>query len=677
MRWRSLLWPLLCAVTVFAAVAFPLTNTDIWWHLASGRWILHEGRLPHVDPFATDVGGMPWVNLHWLFQIAAYGIHELWGVVGLVLVKAAMVAVGAALLVVGAGRAEGQRLWPLTALLVAGYVYLVRYLVLARPVVFTLLALAVFFVVLERFRHTGRWRGLLWLLPVQVLWANSQGGLQLLGPAVVAAYLLGEAAGVLLARRPAWAEMVDKPGIGPRELKWLGLLLLALGVCLVVTPYGIDGLALPFRLLGRIAQTSGADLFSLNVSENVPPWLLERGAAVPLEVWTHKWVAVVTFCSFAIPLLLCGSISVSRLLLVMGLWGLSLTANRNILLFNWMAGPVTAINVAPALARMWIRWSAGRCAAYVAAFTLAGLAAMGVHRYLSARSDIPLGEIAPFRVPLAAVAKLERFKRDSPGWRAARARPISVFSSVRYGGYLIWKLYPQLRPSMDGRLVLRSAARFADYLDLLEHPRRFDRYSQRRRMQIALVPSAMPDRYLPLAVHLYSSRRWRLVDSDGTEMLFVRDDMRLPGSGRAVDLTDSSEVKAIAERLRQRWQRTPAVLEKATIHFARLLAAVDQLEQSERLLRDQTGYEAQTLRARVLHLLGKRDQARRIAERLVASNADDVNNVILLARLHAEQGRIRVALDLLAQALDRSPHSPQVRQAIVDLRRLMPGREVE
>ena len=109
-------WTALCVAVLAWTVCFPLTNTDIWWHLSAGRWILEQGRIPRVDPFAAGTAGTPWIDLHWLFQVAALGVHRLGGVAGLVLTKVALVALGGAALVIGVGRERPEHYWPLAAL---------------------------------------------------------------------------------------------------------------------------------------------------------------------------------------------------------------------------------------------------------------------------------------------------------------------------------------------------------------------------------------------------------------------------------------------------------------------------------------------------------------------------------------------------------------------------------
>jgi hypothetical protein len=191
----------------------------------------------------------------------------------------------------------------LCLLLVAG-----RFWVLARPIVFSLVFIGVFLWALERFKKDGRLFPLILLPLVQVLWSNTQ-ALFILGPVIFLCVLCGEGLSHLAARLrvPGFEAERNLPASAlARLLRVFALVVIA---CLL-TPYGLDALALPFKLLGRIEPAYGR-LFSHNVSENIPAWILERAGAHPVAGF--KWIAVATFASF---LLHFRRISLSRLFVV-------------------------------------------------------------------------------------------------------------------------------------------------------------------------------------------------------------------------------------------------------------------------------------------------------------------------------------------------------------------------
>jgi hypothetical protein len=58
---------------------FPIADTDLWWHLAAGRELWEQGRWLAQDPFCSSTLGLPWLNIHWLFQLCAYALYSAGG----------------------------------------------------------------------------------------------------------------------------------------------------------------------------------------------------------------------------------------------------------------------------------------------------------------------------------------------------------------------------------------------------------------------------------------------------------------------------------------------------------------------------------------------------------------------------------------------------------------------
>jgi hypothetical protein len=424
---RVLAWAVsaLAAVAVAYAACFAVMDTDIWWHLAAGRVMVEERRWIFADPFAADTFGHPWVDVHWLFQVLVYLLYRWGGISALVVAKIALVGLGVGLSVRALCARLSRPLWLAAAAVVVAMLYPARHLMLARPTVFTMVAMTMMVLIAERVRREDRLRWAFLLVLVQIVWANLQ-GLYLLGPAIVLCFVAGDAAAAWLSRRVARSASIAVPS--RRVLLGLAALLPLMVLASAITPYGFHGLQLPFVLFGRIDAVAG-QVFSREVSENIAPWLLER--ATPGELAAFKYLAALVFLSF-LPVFARGFAALPKLFLVTLFFVLALLANRNILLFLWIAGPIVAENLAVLLSEgarerrlSWVR----RGVVLVAAL---GFFALGFARMREARGEPPISELAPFRVPEQAV---ERF--------LALGLPAGpIFCSDRYGGYLAWRLYP-------------------------------------------------------------------------------------------------------------------------------------------------------------------------------------------------------------------------------------------
>ena len=74
-------------LVLFAALALAafgaIRSYDLFWQLATGRWIVEHRAVPHVDPFAVASDKSEWIDGEWLYEIALYGAHSLAGLKGL------------------------------------------------------------------------------------------------------------------------------------------------------------------------------------------------------------------------------------------------------------------------------------------------------------------------------------------------------------------------------------------------------------------------------------------------------------------------------------------------------------------------------------------------------------------------------------------------------------------
>jgi len=335
------------AAAVFVLSLAPIADGDIYWHLAAGRQMVQQHALPRVDGFTVSASGRPWIDVHWLFQLGAFGLYATLGMVGLAAAKAAWLAGGALLLTWLVERSAGPKARLPCALLVLGGLILDRHLVPLRPGLVTMGFLAVFLFALEEIRRApGRGRRFLILLPlVQAVWCNVQ-GLAPLGWGVVGLYV----GGVWLSSR-GWRRWPFLPE-NPAALRPLLLLLAGCALASLITPYGWQAVLLPARLLARITPGQG-NVFSQAVAENIPPFVLERTARE--LVWHFKWVLGALALVFAV---VRPRLRLAHLATLMTFLGLALLANRNLPLFYWMAAPllVLILGADPAPARWgWLR----------------------------------------------------------------------------------------------------------------------------------------------------------------------------------------------------------------------------------------------------------------------------------------------------------------------------------
>jgi hypothetical protein len=175
------LWAFLAvALPTLGAIIASLQSVDLAYQLRAGADIIDARAIPSVDTWTFTASGLPWMNQQWGAQIVLAAVFRAGGWTGLVLLRAALVAVIFGCLF-EIGRRRGLGLRRAAWLTLAAFVVAVAALAL-RP---QLLGMALFAVVLllvtDRRAHPGR----LWLVPLIVLvWANIHGSF-FLGPLVL------------------------------------------------------------------------------------------------------------------------------------------------------------------------------------------------------------------------------------------------------------------------------------------------------------------------------------------------------------------------------------------------------------------------------------------------------------------------------------------------------------
>lgn len=537
-------WPVpACMLLAAFFVYFPITDADIFWHLAAGKEMVTHRHFLYADPFAYTLASPPWINLHWLFQLCMYGLYSAGGAKALILFKLSAVAGVAALLCL----THHSRWYVLfSAFLAAVLFYEARYLIDLRPVLITMLCMAAYVFLFEHVREKGK-TGLLWLcLPLQIIWTNSQ-GLYVIGLFIIAAY---------------WAEGLLQHFFrhtGRKPMAETALLLLCAVSCLI-NPYGIAALQLPLELFSRIAPVA-KNIYSLNISENVPLFSLAGHEAV------YRTTVIVTAVMACLLFILCRKrIRLAHIVLFAGFLLLAVSAVRNVPLYIVIIVPIIGY-YADSLRAEGLRSMLptgiphGGCIVAMAAVLFSALAVPLVRHISIVKRYPPHRTLSPFRFPEKVTAAIKH--NPVPG---------NMFNDIRYGGYLLWHLYPEKKVFIDTRLVIRSPEFFMEYCAISDRPELFPGVAEKFNITHAVLPSALFTRHLKLIRWLYTSGEWHLEYTDGASVFFVRNDIP---DRPMLDLSNHTTVQNIVDSIRAQWRDAPAVRREALGYFGDLLEHLD------------------------------------------------------------------------------------------------------
>ena len=173
-------------LSLFTLVVRVTVDTDMWWHLGTGDWILERG-IPHGDVFSFTVPGREWITHEWLTQIIMAFLWRAGGFPALILVFAAIMT-SAFLLVYKSCVARPY----LAVFIVLLGLLASKPITGARPQTFNWLFLAVFLYIIESVKDGRFQRRVFFVFPIlTVIWVNMHGG-YLIGLVVFIPYKVGD-----------------------------------------------------------------------------------------------------------------------------------------------------------------------------------------------------------------------------------------------------------------------------------------------------------------------------------------------------------------------------------------------------------------------------------------------------------------------------------------------------
>ena len=307
----------------------------------------------------------------------------------------------------------------------------------------------------------------IWLLPpIFLVWANCHGGF-FLGWIVVAAY----AAEAWLRRRDRRVPLIA-------------------AVCILASALNPNGFrAIPVMMAYR------QSFLQSKLLEWAPP-----------SLWPLQWFTVLLAAAAIVLVWQRKRVRLSDWLLFAAFSAAALTATRNIILIGFLA-PILIASYGT-----WKRPAPSFARLAVPAVLAAGLA-FGI-----VRGDFFQLRAAEWRYPKGAADFLLAHHVTQP-----------MFNTYEYGGYLIWRLWPQERVFIDGRALSESV--FRDYARILYNHDEGDGKTTQQMLDNYGVQVIVMNTFQYSAGLTYllapwladpSQRDWKLVYSDPQAMVLMR-----------------------------------------------------------------------------------------------------------------------------------------------------------
>jgi hypothetical protein len=431
-----------------------LQDSDAGWHIRTGELIIKNRHVPRTDPFSHTMFGREWFAWEWLTDVLMAGLHNWRGLAGVV---------GGAILILATSfaalfelmRRRGADPLLACALTVFGAMLTIAHW-LARPHLLSILWMIVWVAAIESFRrHRTRW---IYFVPLLVaLWANLHGAF-VITFVVLAIYAVGEA--IEFAARGAWWSNECR-----RVLKTYALVGALSALASLLTPYGyrlhvhLWSYLNDKQLLAQIGEYQSPNFHTFD--GKLIEILLVLGAIAAVNAFRQR-----RFVESGLFLLWAHlALQSERHITLAVVFLMPIIAEQ---LTGLLAGVVDAaaqgsetraktVRAARGWYRQTMRINAQLNGALVYALLLIFLlwlpGSSGAEKWLAPRfnaRDFPVGA-ADFIAP-----------QQPPG---------NMFARDQFGGYLIYRLYPQTKVFVDGRNDFYRQGTVLDDMEVISNVR--------------------------------------------------------------------------------------------------------------------------------------------------------------------------------------------------------------
>ena len=476
-------------LVIFTGAAQPITDPDFWWHLKTGQYIVETRSIPHTDIFSSVRFGSEWVTHEWLSEVFIYSVFRALGFGGLIVIFSLLITVAFWIAYQRCRKRAGHPYVAGFALLLGAAATMPTWGV--RPQMFSLLLASIFISFLDGYYRNEKTHYIWWLAPLMIVWVNIHAGFAL-GLALIILTMAGLLLDGFLLREDSLPDVWRRA----RQLSWL-LIICVAAVCL--NPNGARIYSYPFETLSSQAMMQ----------------VIREWRSPDFHNPLFQALALLLLATFSALALSNKRARPGELLMLAVTAWATLRSARNVAFFALVATPLLAEH-------SWIcitsqRWAQSLTAPakrepgrksplkLVLNFLLLALAltvvAVGVGRAMAKQ---PESEAQQF--PAAAVNFILAQRPRQP-----------IYNEYVWGGYLIWRLYPDYRVYIDGRADVYGDGLVKEFLDVHDGRTAWREPLDNHGIRTVLVK---PD--IALAGLLRQDSGWQKIFEDKQAVIFVR-----------------------------------------------------------------------------------------------------------------------------------------------------------
>ncbi|MCS7253039.1 MAG: tetratricopeptide repeat protein [Armatimonadota bacterium] len=496
--WRIAAYIAAC-IALATLVTRPTESYDIWFHIATGRWIAFNGRIPTKDTFSQNAT-RKWQPHSWLFDLLSFHLsghpstlpsHE--GIRNLLIAKGLLCGAAFVILMDCAFRLCGNQTISFLLSLLAIYASLPSLDI--RPYVVTVFLFIFCLRLLLLIGENASWRkvttNLLWLFFCSVVWANTHGGF-LIG--IVASLTFAFATLIIKTGELAHRLRQGCVGLPKPSVYMIATLVMLLGS--LCNPFGVHALTYPFTYW--LTETRYA--LSI-VTEWLPP-----SFKLPYDYAFLMLLCLCILLPTAIPLSSSAQANARRNSLALAILcamtaAMALISRRNICLFATCSVPFIAMMLSNA------------CQSGI----LSKSPAFNWHSIILMSAVLVAILSRQALTALHHPVRNELFPYDAVEFMKANSLPTRIFNPYGWGGFLMAAFDGRVKVFIDGRADIYSAQFLRRYYDAENGSHGWDEFLDEHGVETALVDVATP-----LYELLRMSTKWHMLYRDITGAVFVR-----------------------------------------------------------------------------------------------------------------------------------------------------------
>lgn len=484
-----------------------MREPDLWWQLRSGQWMVENFAVTRSDLFSFTQEGVEWINVKWFFEVLQYFFASLGGPELLLLMQTF-----ANILLLWMLYKLAQTVYSLQLvkkfqvgiafiISVLSFLFAMDYRMAGRPeMVSHVLSLAFLLLLLNHRREKSK--GIFWLIPLQLFWANSH---EAYGTGLVI-LVVAIAAHLFESRIRKW-EPLDK------NFMLSSLLAIA---STGINPRGLYLFIHPFNIFNQV----GDNKFTTELYNIQTNYFWQQ-----TEAWLAIGVLFICLIGFFLFRKKLGSPGILKqfglayfVLFVLFIY-LGSTAHRNLTFFFIWAFPLLLLtiesigqwklkNIKLFGARPWVF---PIFALLLSVFCLGYVLSGKYFERFNNRERLGL-KISLMFNPVGAANFLK--EKNAAG--------ATIFSDYLASAYLMWELRPEFKSFIDLRdLDIYPASFFKAFEQLSVEPAGFDKFDEEYHFDYVVLKRL----YMP-NLHRYISNKadWQLVYGDAITVVYQRTD---------------------------------------------------------------------------------------------------------------------------------------------------------